>query len=466
MHTLHGALNGRHGLSTLIFCFFMALFLSACDSGDDSSDEDSEANPSRSLRLVNAVTGTVAIGWEISESDQGTVDYGRASAAQALIDGEKPLTFYQVQADGDREYFDLTFDYDLDGDFDVLLVLVGSVEDLQLEVVEVPGFDLDEDFGRVGMINLTSAIPSLDLYLLDGDDSVFSEPPILSSDTRFFSGVVDVDEGEYELRFTRSGEQDVLFDGGTVDIDEDVNHFYLVMDFAVGSDSLLLLEVQGDGLTRQLIDEDTPARLRLFNGIPDYPAVDLYLGDTAGEPIFANVGFQSMTDYLEIDPDAYSINVTPAGVVDTFFYEAQISLTSGNYLSLVIAGLSQDDDGSRTISGNVIADEVQPLNEGAKVSFVHASTGNEAIDVYLLLPGQPVDDSNAVVTGLSPFLTFDFEEEAGDYQITLIQSSNDAVILAPVPITLADGDIVELLFTDSPGGGTPGELVLIRTDIE
>ena len=238
------------------------------------------------------------------------------------------------------------------------------------------------------------------------------------------------------------------------------------MDFALGTDSLLLLEIQGNGLTRQLIDEDTPARFRLFNGIADYPSVDLFLGDTSGEPTFANVSFQSMTDYLEIDPDSYSINVTPSGVVDTFFYEAQLTLTSGNYLTLVIAGLSQDDDGSRSISGNVVADDVQPLNAGAKVSFVHASTGNEAIDVYLLLPGQPVDDSNAVVTSLSPFLTFDFEEEAGDYFVTLIQSSNDAVILAPVPITLADGAIVELLFTDSPGGGTPGELVLVRTSID
>ena len=466
MFTNHGPLGRGHGLLSLCFYLLLALILSACDTGDDSSDDDSESNPSRSLRLVNAVPGSVSIGWEISESDQGTVDYGRASAAQALIDGEKPLTFYQVQADGDREYFDLTFDYDLDGDFDVLLVLVGSLEDIRLEVVEVPGFDLDEDFGRVGAINLTSVVPSVDLYLLDGDDSVFSESPLLNSDTEIFSGVVDVDEGEYELRFTRAGEKDVLFEGGTVDIDEDTNHFYLIMDFALGTDSLLLLEIQGDGLTRQLIDEDTPARFRLFNGVPDYPSVDLFLGDTSGEPTFANVSFQSMTDYLEIDPDSYSINVTPSGVVDTFFYEAQLTLTSGNYLTLVIAGLSQDDDGSRSISGNVVADDVQPLNAGAKVSFVHASTGNEAIDVYLLLPGQPVDDSNAVVTSLSPFLTFDFEEEAGDYFVTLIQSSNDAVILAPVPITLADGDIVELLFTDSPGGGTPGELVLVRTEIE
>ena len=444
----------------------LAIVLVGCDSDGDPADDDNQANPGRSLRLVNAVTGSVTVGWEISESDQGTVEYGYASAAQALIDGEKPLTFYKVDSEGELDYLDLAIDYDLEGDFDVLLVLYGSVEDVQLEIIEVAGFDLDEGFGRVGSLNLASGEPSLDMYLTPDDESLFSDSPVAFSNTLQLSDVVDVEEGEYELRFTRTGEKEVLFDAGDVDVDEDKNHFYIVMDEALESESLLVLEISGDDPSRSLLDENTPARLRLFNGIPDYPAVDLYLGDTAGEPLFANIEFQSMTEYLDLEADDYSINITPAGVVDTFFYEAEVSVISGNYLTLVIAGLSQDEGGSRSIRGNVLSDQVAPIGDAARVSFVHASPANEAIDVYLLLPGQPIDDSNAIVSGLSPFLSFEFVQAAGDYQITLIQSSNDAMILAPTPLSLSDGDIVEVVFTDSPGGGTPGELVVVRTDIE
>lgn len=56
-------------------CAYLCLpiMLVGCDSGGDSVDDDSEANSGRSLRLVNAVTRSVTVGWEISESDQGTV---------------------------------------------------------------------------------------------------------------------------------------------------------------------------------------------------------------------------------------------------------------------------------------------------------------------------------------------------------------------------------------------------------
>ncbi|MEL7045860.1 MAG: hypothetical protein AAGL66_12680 [Pseudomonadota bacterium] len=86
--------------------------------------------------------------------------------------------------------------------------------------------------------------------------------------------------------------------------------------------------------------------------------------------------------------------------------------------------------------------------------------------MYLLLPGQPVDDATPRVSALAPFLSFDFEQQEGDFQITLVQSSNDAQILGPIPVTLEDGDILEIFFSDSEGGGTPGQLSLIRTDIE
>ncbi|MEL7046501.1 MAG: hypothetical protein AAGL66_16025, partial [Pseudomonadota bacterium] len=134
-------------LALILVCAIVILpGLSGCDSDSGGGDDDEE-NPSRSLRMVNAVSGSVALGWEIDESDQGTVAFGRASASQAIIDGTKPLTFYLVQADGDLEFLDdLAFDYELDGDFDVLILLYGTLDAIQVQVIEEEGFDVDEDF--------------------------------------------------------------------------------------------------------------------------------------------------------------------------------------------------------------------------------------------------------------------------------------------------------------------------------
>jgi hypothetical protein len=444
----------------------LSLCLVACDSDSDAGDDTADENTSRSLRIVNAVAGSLSIGWELAGSDQGPVEYGRASAAGAFIDGEKELTFYQIDVNGDLEYLDLTYDYEVEGDSDVLLILYGALDDVRLELIEADDFDLDEGFGRVGAINFSTARPAVDMYLTRDDDGIFSASPLTSIADSTFSGMIDLEEGEYRLRLTAIGDKTVVFDADTVDIREDTNHFYIIMDFALDSDSVLVLEIQGDGLTRQLLDESTPARLRLFNGIADYSAVDLYFGDTSGQPSFENIQFREMTDYLDVEPGSYSVNVTPTGVKDTFFYEAEISVVTGSYLSLIVAGLTQAESDARDISGNLVADEVQPISTGAQVSFIHASTSNEAVDVYFLVPGQPLDDAGALVSGLSQFLTFDFEEEAGDYQIVLVQSSNEAVILGPVPVSIADSEIVEIVFTDSPGGGTPGALTVVRTSGE
>ncbi|MEM6300256.1 MAG: DUF4397 domain-containing protein [Pseudomonadota bacterium] len=437
------------------------LLVSGCDDGGSSSSA-SEESSGRSLRMVNAVVGSVSIGWEISESDQGSVSYGRASNAISIIDGEKPLTFYQVQADGDLDYFDLAFDFDLEGDSDVLIVLYGTLDSLDYLIIEEETFDLDEDEGRVGLLNLSSAFPSLDLYLTDDEDGVFAATPLVASDFALFSGVETFTEGDFELELTATGDKTIIFDAGAVSIDEDRNHFYLVMDFSSNSQSLILLEVVGSQAGRQLVNEESVGYLRFFNGIADYPAVDVYLGNTSGTPLFENQSFQQLTTHAELDPGAYNVNITPTGVTDTFFFEGQINIVSGLYNTLFVAGLSQDED----VGGNLLVDEVRPIDTGALVSFINASPSNEAVDVYLLLPGQPITDSVPVVSALAPFLSFDFEQEAGEFQLSLIQSSNDAVILSPIPIAFEVGEVTEIFFTDAQGGGTPGEVTVVRTDID
>ena len=450
----------RRSLATIgLLVSLCMLGLSGCDSGSDSDSDDTEE---RSLRLVNAVVGSTYIGWEINESDQGTVYFGRASTAQALINGDKPLTFYLVQADGDYEYLDLAFDYELYGDQDVLIVLYGTLDDISYEIIEVDTFDEDEDLGQVGFLNLTSAYDAVDLYLTDDEDGIYGASPTVSSQVGVFSGMEYVDEGDYALRFTETGDKTEIFDAGDVEIDEDSNHFYLMMDFYSGSDELLVLEIVSDDTSRQLVSDDSTGQLRFFNAIADYVSVDVYLGSTSGEPLFMGQGFQSITDFAELEPDTYSLNITPEGVLDTFLFEGEVDVVAGSYTTLVVAGSVLNDD----IGGNAIADIVQPVTSGALVSFVHASTSNDDVDVYLLLPGQPTTDTVPIVSDLSPFLSYDFVEDEGEFQIVLIQSSNDAVVLGPVPVSFEAGSIYEIFFTDTEGGGTPGAITVVETASE
>lgn len=441
-------------LSHALLAALVMTLLFGCDSSSGGDDDTGGT-----LRFVNAIVGSPSLGMEIEEADQGSVSYGQATASISLISGIKPLTFYKIDIDGDTEYLDLAFDYDLQNDSETLIILHGSLDDPQYIIVDTESFDLDENFGRVGFVLLSDNSPTLDLYLTSEQEGLYESSPVASSALATFSGMVDVDQGEYEIQLTAIGEKDILYDGGVIEIEEDTNHFYLVLDYSANSDTgLLAIEISGTNAARELVADDTPTQLRFVNGIADYPSVDVYLGDTNSEPLFSNVRFGQATNYLPLEADTYNINVTPHSVPGTFLYEATIELLPGRFSSLVSAGLTQDGD----INGTLILDELQNITDGVSMSFIHASSSNERIDVYLLVPGQPVFDASPLVSGLSYLLTSDQEIAAGEYELMVVQNDNEATILGPIPVEFEHGEIVDIYFLDSEGGGTPGQLEVYR----
>jgi hypothetical protein len=405
--------------------------------------------------FINLVTDSPTLGMEIEEFSVASAGYGQSSARLEYTSGIKELTFYQVLADGDTELLELEVDVDLEADEEVLVILYGTMGDLRLELWENPAPELEEETGRVGLLMYSERQPRLDMYLTGEDEGLFGAAPLTSATTPATDGLHVVDEGDYELEFTLPGEIDVVYDAGIVDIEEDASSYFVVIDYFGADDTaIVVLEIAGNGAARELVNDSIPAELRFLNGISDYPSVDVYSGDTAGEPLFENVAFGESVGYLPLEPDAYAFNVTPHGVKDMFFYQDTVGLTPGDQVTLVTSGLVVEE----TTSGKIVADSLRNIAGGAQLSFVHASPSNESVDIYLLLPGQPVSDSRPIVSALAYLLSFDFTADAGDYEIVILQNSNEAVILGPLPVSLEDGDIEDFYLFDSDGGGTPGQL--------
>ncbi len=429
-------------------------FVSACDNGSEDDSSDSTAG---TIWLLNLIEDSTTLGMEIAETRVAAVTYGQSSSRLSYISGEKEITFYKNLDDSDIEYLPLDYDLQLQDGDEFLLVLHGTLDAPQLDVIETALIDEDEEYGQIGFLHYATRAGAVDMYLTDEGEGIYASVPVATADQGHFAGMYTIDEGEYELRFTLSGDTEVLYDAGEVDVDEDSNSYYVLIDY-VDSDSdtsLVVLELSDSGPSLQLVNDSIPAELRFVNGIADYPSVDVYLGNTSGEPLFSDVAFGEGTDYIEVEADDYSLNVTPHGVTDIFLYESPVSLTPGDLLSLVSSGLALDDD----VTGNLIADSLRSIAGGAQLSFVHASPSNENLDIYLLLPGQPVTDASPVVSDLAFLLAFDDTVDAGLYEIVVIQSDNEATILGPIPVSLQEGDNVDYYLLDSVGGGTPGQLV-------
>ncbi len=400
--------------------------------------------------MVNAISGAGEVGFRISDTNQSSAKFGYASAEVSLIDGEKPLSFYSVNADGIEQDIYTEFSYHLNNYQDVLLFLYGTPENIQHLFVEVDYVDSDSaDIPLAGFLNL-SAQPALDLYLTDDTTGIHEVEPTLSAQSQSFSGMAALELDTYEIQIVEGGTKNILYDAGFTAIGEIENHFYIAFDSGSG---LRVLQISADDESLQLIDEEAATQLSFINAIADSSPVDVYFGDMSTPPIFENVAFGATVSYLPQDAGLESINITPHGSTTPFIYESDIVLSPGEYQSLVVAGLAGD-----SIQHTLLLDNSEKIADRARLRFVHASASNEAINVYFRVPGQPVGDASPIVSALDFLHSYAFELSSGNYEVTIIQSDNEATVISTYPITLANNEIVDMFLTDSNGGGTPGKL--------
>lgn len=443
------------------------VFLVGCDSGDD----DDDAGTSGSIRFVNAITDSPQL---LLYRDEGDVDddlfvasaeYGHGSVEVITGAGTIDFVIYTL-IDDELEDINVRFDATLNADTQLLIILYGTVDDVETLTVEVDDFDDDLDTSRVGVIGLSQNRPAVDVYLTTGNDGVFDSSVVLTANYGQFDGMVEMDDGEYNLILTEAGQQDRIYEAGEVDLDEDTNVVYAIVDTFGVAEDILVIEMADSGSSVNLIDQDDsddPLAIRFVNGIPDnsFSSVDIYFGDTEGDPLFEGVEFTSATDYLELTVDAdefpdYDLNVTPHGVKDVFYYQRNLTLNRGSAYSLMIAGLIEDDD----VGSSLVETDLREIDGQARFIFVHASPSNgDEVDIYLLGRGQPVDDGTPLNTGIDYLLSTQYLVESGDYDIYIVDSDNDVEILGPQRITLDDGENRTFYFVDRSGGGTPGELV-------
>jgi len=72
--------------------------------------------------------------------------------------------------------------------------------------------------------------------------------------------------------------------------------------------------------------------------------VDVKVGSAAGTPVFADVEFREITDYVEVDPGTYTFVITAAGGDTAVVSFDQQELLDGEVLTVVALGTLDDTD--------------------------------------------------------------------------------------------------------------------------
>lgn len=81
--------------------------------------------------------------------------------------------------------------------------------------------------------------------------------------------------------------------------------------------------------------------LRFGHLSPDAPSVDVRLPD--GTNLFEDVEFKEVTDYIEVNPGTYTVEVFPTGTDTQVLYVPNIQLKPNRFYTVYAVGLVEDE---------------------------------------------------------------------------------------------------------------------------
>ncbi len=96
----------------------------------------------------------------------------------------------------------------------------------------------------------------------------------------------------------------------------------------------------------------------------------------------------------------------------------------------------------------------------AQLRLVAASPTAGSVDIYVLVPGQPISDTTPTL-GNAPLLgSTSTNLTPGTYDVIVTRSGSTVQLLGPERISLDAGDVYSAVLFDAPGGGTPLQLAV------
>jgi LPXTG-motif cell wall-anchored protein len=194
---------------------------------------------------------------------------------------------------------------------------------------------------------------------------------------------------------------------------------------------------------------DGMARVRVVHASPDAPAVDVWVN---GAVAFSNAPFKGITDYAELAPGSYQVQVSPTGATEPIVIDATLDLAADTDYTVVAVGQLANIEPLVLVDNNSA-----PAAGKAHVRFVHASPDAPAVDIAVT--GGPVLFSNVPFKGVGDYLPVD----AGTYDLEARIAGTETVALSVPGVTLADGTVYTI-FAMGLAEGQPALMAVPSAD--
>ena len=437
----------------IIRAFIIVAFSCAIAAGCSESDQE---NPTGKATLVaiNTIVGAPNVTFKIEERSLGTIDYGVATQLSEYDDLDYIFNF-DASVPGESSARRLASQrVDVVADQFYLFALIGTFQDpdIILWQEDERAWDGTETVFELAFANLNNELPVVDVYF-DAPGvapAVGNEIGTLSLGDRIDSA--DYAAGEYVLTLTAPGDpQTVYFTSGTRTFAASNSATILFLDDSPSlTSNVTVVRVSASaGGSTQIYDERFPSRVRILHAANAVGNVDVAENSNFTPPLVENLGFGEITDDLALTDGTNTYTFTDTGNQGATIAESDFTIGNGRYQTFALVG----PPGAAGIVPN--SSERRPFVTSGRIGFVQVASAFEFVDLYLLEPGESVDDNNPALNFLpfgtpAPLVAY----EAKDYELTVTIAGEKTIIAGPVPANIANGDVVEVFILETADPNT------------
>lgn len=271
--------------------------------------------------------------------------------------------------------------------------------------------------------------------------------------------------GDYRIRIRPAGQTTVVYDSGSLRIDENTDLVAVaVRDVGPGPSlspvQMLLFSSTGSATFAR----DNRTSVRVVHGVPNLPPLDVFLkapdaaNDAVLNRIAAALAFPADTGYLPFAQGTYDLSAALVNTANGIINVDDIILQRGGSVTVFAAGLLNGTAGQQ-LQFKAFNDDRAPVPGQAKVRVIHLSPDAPPVDLVTLVNGaiaQRLVTNLSYLNATSTPLTL----APGSYTVALVPTGATTPLLPSatgVSLTLAAGDVrtVAAVGALAPNATTP-----------
>jgi hypothetical protein len=411
-----------------------------------------EATGKGSIRAINAIPVSTDIAVRVEERSIAGVSYKESFAPSFWDNLSYTFNFDAVLALGEEATRIASQPLDVVADIEYTMVIRGDLQSPTISIWEIPERDFSDSTSifemRVG--HASASMGTVDVYYaLEGVAPVLGEQ-IATLAPGEVTAAADYNENSYVLTVTVAGDPgNVLLRTAAATV--------------AGSQSVLISLFDGDGndtspyvarifnqvsLATDLPDDRFLPTIRYIHATSDLGTSDLYDDSGLTNRIFAALPFGDTTGDLDTPLGETPITFTAVDNVGSTLFATTVTTALGSRQDVyVIRGV----DGPT--SQQLLVDR-RSIGTIAKLAFFHASTNHVTADLYVVDPGQSIDEVFPAAFGVVfGFRTGSIALAPGDYDLYVTTSGEKTVLDGPIPFTAVLGAVYDGLLIDRTDPG-------------